>query len=408
LKILVIGCGKMGSVIAWDLCRHEEVESVGLVDNYSPNLAKTADWISDKRVTTHLLDINHREQLIELMNAYDVGIGALSTITQTNELIETVIEAEMNFVDVLGEYYRRPNESYLDGFNIPPGVTGAEYGEMLHQKTIDKDITILCCMGFAPGLSNLTLGHGIAQMDNADTAIARVGGMPDSEAADKYPMKYTVTWCWDQVIDSAMDKTRILKDGTLQYVEAMSEHEQFRFKEFGKNLELEAFITPGMDSFIFTRPELKSCYEKTIRWPGYKNRMSFLQSCGFFDTTPTEFNGQAIVPREFAARIMEPKLIPEKGDLDVSVMWNTVIGEKNGKSSQTDYYMWVDSDSVNHISSMARATAFPVSICAVLMGKGNFVQKGIVSSEDAFDVTLYKSLLHELEKKGVVIKESTT
>ncbi len=55
MKILVIGCGKMGSVIAWDLCKHEEVESVGLVDNYSPSLEKAADWIQDNRITTHLL-----------------------------------------------------------------------------------------------------------------------------------------------------------------------------------------------------------------------------------------------------------------------------------------------------------------------------------------------------------------
>ena len=47
MKILVIGCGKMGSVIAWDLCRYEEVESVGLVDNYAPSLENAAAWIQD-------------------------------------------------------------------------------------------------------------------------------------------------------------------------------------------------------------------------------------------------------------------------------------------------------------------------------------------------------------------------
>jgi len=408
LKILVIGCGKMGSVIAWDLCKYEDVESVGLVDTYSPSLERATAWIQDKRVTAHLLGGNFREQLIELMNSYDVGIGALPAIKQTNQLIEMAIEAEMNFVDIYGEYYRRPNESYLDGFDIPPDTTGEAYGEMLHRQAIVKDITILCCMGFAPGLSNMTLGNGIAQMDKAQSAIARVGGMPDIKAADNYPMKYMVTWCWDQVIDSAMEKTRILKDGTFQNVDAMSEYELFSFKEFGKNLELEAFITPGMESFLFTRPKLKSCYEKTIRWPGYKDSMSFLKSCGFFETTPIEFNGRNIVPREVAAHIMEPELAPKEGDVDISVMWNTVSGEKQGKFSQIDYYMWVDSDTENTISSMARATAFPASISAVLMGRGSFISRGIVSPEDAFDTALYESMIDELETKGIVIKESAS
>jgi lysine 6-dehydrogenase len=408
LKILVIGCGKMGSVIAWDLCRYEAVESVGLVDTYSPSLKRATAWIQDTRVTTHLLGSNFREQLIELMKSYDVGIGALPMIKQTNQLIEMAIEAKMNFVDIYGEYYRRPNESYLDGFTIPPDVTGEAYGEMLHQQAMDQDITILCCMGFAPGLSNMTLGYGIAQMDKAYTAIARVGGVPDINVADKYPMKYMVTWCWDQAIDSAMDKTRILKEGTFQYVDAMSEYELFCFKEFGKDFELEAFITPGMESFLFTRPELESCYEKTIRWPGYKDSMSFLKSCGFFDMTPINFNDRNIVPREVAARIMEPGLAPKNGDVDVSIMWNTVTGEKDGKFSQIDYYMWVDSDTENNISSMARATAFPASISAVLMGRGNSIPRGIVSPEDAFDKALYKSMIDALETKGVVIKESAT
>ena len=394
MKILVIGCGKMGSVIAWDLCRYAEVESVGLVDNYTPSLENATAWIQDKRVTTHLLGSNSREQLIALMKSYDVGIGALPMIRQTNQLIEMAVEAEINLVDIYGEYYRRPNEAYLDGFNIPSGVTGQAYGEMLHQQALDKDITILCCMGFAPGLSNMTLGHGIAQMDSAHTAIARVGGIPDIDVAHKYPMKYMVTWCWDQAIDSAMDKTRILKDGTFQYVDAMSEYERFSFKAFGKDLELEAFITPGMESFLFTRPELESCYEKTIRWPGYKDSMSFLKSCGFFDKTPIRFNNTNIVPRELAARIMEPELAPKNGDVDVSIMWNTVTGEKDDKFSQIDYYMWVDSDREHHISSMARATGFPASISAVLMARGNVVSRGIVSPEEAFDRALYLSLIH--------------
>ena len=408
LKILVIGCGKMGSVIAWDLCRYEEVVSVGLVDNYAPSLENAAAWIQDKRVTTHLIGSSFREPLTELMKSYDVGIGALPMIRQTNQLIEMAVEAEMNVVDIYGEYYRRPDEAYLDGFNIPPDITAEAYGEMLHQQAMGKNISILCCMGFAPGLSNMTLGHGIAQMDQAHTAIARVGGIPDSSVADKYPMKYMVTWCWDQAIDSAMDKTRILKDGTLQYVDAMSEYELFRFKEFGKNLELEAFITPGMESFLYTRPELDTCYEKTIRWPGYKDSMSFLQSCGFFDKKPIRFNDRNIVPREVAARIMEPELASQKGDADESIMWNTVTGEKEGQFTQIDYFMWVDSDSDYNISSMARATGFPASIAAVLMGRGHSIPRGIVSPEEAFDRALYTSMIDELGMKGVVIKESAT
>ena len=70
--------------------------------------------------------------------------------------------------------------------------------------------------------------------------------------------------------------------------------------------------------------------------------------------------------------------------------------------------MWVDSDSDYNISSMARATGFPASIAAVLMGRGHSIPRGIVSPEEAFDRALYTSMIDELGMKGVVIKESVT
>ena len=85
-----------------------------------------------------------------------------------------------------------------------------------------------------------------------------------------------------------------------------------------------------------------------------------------------------------------------------------MTGEKDGKFSQIDYYMWVDSDTENNISSMARATAFPASISAVLMGRGSSIPKGIMSPEDVFDRALYTTMIDELETKGVVIKESVS
>jgi lysine 6-dehydrogenase len=408
MKILVIGSGKMGSVIAWDLCKYRDVETIGLVDTCSKNLEKAVGWIGDRRVKTHLLADNPRETIIELMKIYDTGVGALPTVKQGNELIEDAIEAGMNLVDIHGQYHRYPNDASLEGHNIPSGMSAADYGEILHKRALEKNITLLSCMGFAPGLTNLTLGHAIGKMDRAETAVARVGGIPARGVADSYPMKYMATWCWDQAIDCAMDKTRIIKDGVVRDVDAMSAYERFRFQQFGQDAELEAFITPGMDSLVYTRPQLKHCFEKTIRWPGYRDSMSFLKSCGFFDTTPVSFNGRDIVPRDFSARVMEPGLMVRNQDPDVSIMWNTVTGEKGGCPAQMDYHMWVESDDEHHISSMGRATAFPASIAAVMLGRGELTTRGVLAPEDAFDESLYKRMISELKKRNIIIQETVT
>ena len=405
MKILVIGSGKMGSAIAWDLCTHAEVESIGLVDTYGPSLEKTAAWINDSRIETYQITDGDRAQLMALMQAHDVSVGALPTIKQGNELIEDAIAAGVNLVDIHAEYHRYPNEAYLEGLNIPGGMPPQEYGEKLHQQAVKKGISLIGCMGFAPGLSNLTIGYGISRMDRADSAIARVGGIPAPEAADRYPMKYMVTWCWDQTIDCVLEKTRLVKDGRIQDVAPLTGYERFNFQRFGRDFEMEAFIAPGLESLVYTRPQLKNCYEKTIRWPGYVEAMSCMKDCGLFSSAPVSYGGHKIVPKDFSARVMEPNLLARDGDPDISIMWNTVIGESDGRAVRRDYYMWVDADLKNNITSMGVATGFPAAETAVMTAKGAFSKKGILAPEDAFDDKTYRQLLDALEKRGIVIEE---
>lgn len=103
--------------------------------------------------------------------------------------------------------------------------------------------------------------------------------------------------------------------------------------------------------------------------------------------------------------VIEPKLKPLEGDTDVSVMWNTVTGMKNGQKMRIDYYMWEGMDIENGISSMGRVTAFSEAIAAVLVGKGEINKKGIVAPEDAIEGKIYEKFLEKLRKKGVNILE---
>ena len=50
-----------------------------------------------------------------------------------------------------------------------------DYGKWLHKKAVERGVTLLDGMGFAPGISNITLGEGFRKLDRAESAIARVG-----------------------------------------------------------------------------------------------------------------------------------------------------------------------------------------------------------------------------------------
>ena len=406
MKVLIIGgSGKIGSVAAWDLVKDSQVETVGIVDRKKDAIERTKKWINSDKVIVHVLDISNREDTKRLMKQYDVGVITLPDRRTSYKVVDTAIEAGLNSIDILEEYHRRPDPYEVEGLELPNGMTLEQYGEWLHKRAIENGVILLDGLGFAPGLSNITLGEGIRRMDKADSAIGRVGGIPAKEASGKHPLKYMITWAFNHVLREYMVKVKVIKNGKAVEVPAMSDRENFRFTKLGKDEELECAITPGMPSFLFTRPQLNEFAEKTIRWPGHFEGINTLKECGLLDLAPVEFNSTKIAPRDFLLSIIDPKLKPLEGDTDVCVMWNTVTGVKNGKKMRIDYYMWDEADTRNGISSMGRVTGFSAAIGAMFIGRGEIEKKGIVAPEDAIDGKVYQKFMNELDKRNITIDE---
>jgi len=409
MKVLVFGgSGKMGSAVAWDLARNSKVGEVGIIGitgRRENTLEKTKKWINSDKIILHAIDVNNREETMKLMKQYDVGAITLPNRKCSYKVVDMAIEAGLNIVDILEEYHRKPDKYEVEGLEIPNGMTLDEYGESLHQKAIKNEVTFIDGMGFAPGLTNITLGEGIKKMDQADSAIARCGGIPAKEFAYKHPLKYMITWAFEHVLREYMIKVDVIKNGKIVEANAMDDLEKFRFNQLGKDEELTCAITPGMPSFLYTRTQLRECVEKTIRWPGHWEGAEVLKECGMLDSTPIEFKETKISPREFLSHIMTPKLQPLEGETDVCVMWNTVTGIKDGQKMRIDYYMWEEIDIENGISAMGRVTAFLEAIATVMLGKGEITKKGIVAPEDAIEGKIYENFLEELKGRKINILE---
>ena len=123
------------------------------------------------------------------------------------------------------------------------------------------------------------------------------------------------------------------------------------------------------------------------------------------DSSPIEFKGIKISPRELLSHIMTPKLQPLEGETDICVMWNTVTGIKDGQKMRIDYYMWEEADTENGISAMGRVTAFPEAVTTVMLGKGKITRKEIVTPEDAIKGKIYENFLEELKRRKINILE---
>lgn len=405
MRILIMGgTGKIGAAVAWDLVQEPAVGTVGLAGRDARRLEAVSAWLGSAKTRLHRTDVA-RDDLGPIMGGYDVVVVALPDRRTSYRVVEQGIRCGVDLVDMLEEYHRRPDVHETEGLMLPHGIGTAEYGEWLHEQAQRSDVTFLDGMGFAPGLSNITVGEGIRRLDRAESAIARVGGIPAKSSAAQRPLRYMVTWAFDHVLREYVIRLPVIKGGRVIEVEALSDRELFRFQELGVDEELECAVTPGMPSFIYTRPTLREFAEKTIRWPGHYAAIDTLKECGLLDLTPVRVGETEVVPRAFLAALLNPRLVAREGEGDVCVMWNTVEGSKGGGRARFDYYLWDEADQVNRISSMARVTGFSAAIGARMVGEGKISASGIVAPEDAFVGDLYTEFMSELARRQIVVRE---
>lgn len=403
MKAIIFGAGRQAEGIAWYLVNHTDFDEVGIYSRTPKSIDTLIDRLDSDILVKHVGDVLDTNRTLDVMKDHDVGINALPTRKTSYATVELAAKAGLDMVDILEDYHRNPDPYEIEGISIPPGMSVSDYGGYLHQAYIDADIMLLDGMGFAPGITNFTLGEALSHMDTPLTAIARCGGIPDEASAKRHPLKYMITWSFEHVLREYNIKSSAFKDGDLVELEALSLQENFLFDRFGKNLELECAVTPGMPSFLHTHPFLKDTYEKTIRWPGHYDTIREFKRCGLLELEPVEIDEKSIVPRDLLSAVLTPRLKPLEGDRDCCVMWNTASGIKDGREVKVDIFMWDDEDVENGLTAMQRATCFPAAIAAEMIGCGELSGKGIVAPESCVTGDIYRIVIERLAKVGIEI-----
>lgn len=398
----------IGRAVAWDLARDPDVTSIGLIAPRPEELESTRRWLASPRVNCHTVTAEDRQPMIATLKHYDVAVVALPDRRSDYLCIESVLAAGLNCVDVLEDYHRNPEPSETEQLQLPAGMPLEEYGESLHGRALEHGVTLLDGMGFSPGIANITLGDAIRQLDKAETAVARVGGIPSKSAAVRHPLGYMITWDFAHVLREYMVRLRVIKNGEVIEVSAGSDVESVRFQALGQDEVLEGANTAGMPSFLHTRPGLKYFAEKTLRWPGHWEAVQTLKDCGLLDLEPIGYRGESIVPREFLNAILTPRLRPRPGESDICVMFNTVIGKHHGLTLQIEHFMWDEADPVAGLTAMQRTTGFSAAIAARMLARGQITTKGIVPPEDAICGNLYREFLAALAERHVLVREART
>lgn len=368
----------MGYGAAWDLIHSGDVESVIVADMDAAKVRELEERLRSPKLKTEVLDVSNRAEVARFMRGGDAAISCV-VYSLNLMLAEVAIETGVHFCDLGG------NNTVVD----------AELA--LDSRAKEAGVTIIPDCGLAPGMVSILVADAASRLDTLDSIRIRVGGLPQRPEP---PLDYQIVFSVEGLINEYIEPVRVIREGEIVEVEPMTEIEELEFEGLGR---LEAFNTSGGTS---TLPEtfkgrVRELNYKTIRYPGHCERFKLLMDLGLTSSEEVELGGVRVAPRKLLSHCLLANL-PKDGP-DLVLVRVVVEGVKDGEQRRHSYEIIDRYDEVNALSAMMRTTAFPASIIAQMMARGDVTVRGAVPQELAVPSGVF---IAELEKRRINIKRN--
>ena len=379
MKILVLGAGRMGHGAVFDLIHNSpDVERVTVADFDLQKAEAVADAVGTLRVDPRQVDASNISDVAALMRGHDSVISCVNYWYNV-ALSKAAIAGRANFCDLGGNNYIVDEQLTLDAEAKAAGVS------------------IIPDCGLAPGMVSVLAMHGAAKFDEVQEIHIRVGGLPQ---VPQPPLNYQLVFSVEGLINEYVEPARMIRNGKIAIVQSMTEIESLSFDGFPP---LEAFQTSGgtstlPDTFVGKIRELDY---KTIRYAGHCEKFKMMIDLGLCSSDEMVVDFQKVKPRKVFGDLLQ-KHLPADGP-DYVLVRLDFVGLKDGYSKKLRYDIVDKLDEATGMSAMMRTTAFPASIIAQMMARGDVLERGATPQEKAIDPDKFVA---ELARRNIKIEET--
>ena len=378
MKILVLGAGRMGHGAVYDLVHNSsDVEKVTVADFHLNKAEQIASTVGGN-IEPRRIDTSDYAASLDVIRGHDSVISCVN-YWYNEQLSIAAIEAKANFCDLGGNNYVVDKQLALD------------------DKAKTAGINIIPDCGLAPGMVSILAMHATKQFDDVEEIHIRVGGLPQDPQP---PLDYQLVFSVEGLINEYIEVARVIRDGKITDVESMTELESLSFDGFPP---LEAFQTSGgtstlPDTFLGKVRELDY---KTIRYDGHCDKFKAMIDLGLCSSDEMIHENPKITPRRVFAELLEKHLPADRPDYVLVRL--DFVGVKDGDRKRLRYDIVDKLDEQTGLSAMMRTTAFPASIIAQMMARGDVLTLGATPQEKAIDPDKFVA---ELERRNIDIKIS--
>lgn len=374
-KITVLGVGLVGKAIALDLAEQHQVTAVDIDKTALDNLASR-----NNSIQTINCDLARTETITSNISNADLVVNAVPGFMGYKTL-ETIIRCGKDVVDIA---FCPENTLDLDSL------------------ARQHNVTAIVDMGVAPGLSNLLLGYHNAELQ-VQNFKCMVGGLPKFP---KPPFNYKAPFSPVDVIEEYTRPARIVRDGAVLTLPALSEIEQVELPGVST---LEAFNTDGLRTLINSFPDTPNMVEKTLRYPGHAALMQSLIDIGFLNTEPLKLKDVSLRPMDFTSELLKQHWRLKDDEPEFTVMSINISGySKNDpqKCIEYHYFLYDEFDPVSGIASMARTTGYTCTAAVKLLLDNRIPAKGVIPPETVGQLPeCFDEIMKHYQQRNIILEQ---
>lgn len=391
-KVLIIGAGGVGTVVAHKVAAHPEVfTEIMLASRTLSKCEDIANKIGGNKIKTAKVDADNVPELVALLKTFRPELVINVALPyQDLHIMDACLEAGVNYLDTA-------NYEPLDEAKYEYSWQWA-YQEKFKQ----AGLTAILGCGFDPGVTSVFTAyaakHHFDEMHYLDIVDCNAGDHGKAFATNFNP---------EINIREVTQKGKYWENGEWVETEPHEIHKPLNYPNIGAK-ESYLIYHEELESLVKNFPTLKRARFWMTFGQEYLTHLRVIQNIGMAGIEPIIYEGQEIVPIQFLKAVL-----PNPGDLGENYTGWTSIGcrikgIKDGK--EKTYYVY---NNCSHeiayketgTQGVSYTTGVPATIGAMMFLQGHWKKPGVFNVEefnpDPFMQALNEEGLPWVEVEGI-------
>lgn len=373
MKVLIIGAGGVGTVVAHKCAEHPDVFTEIVLASRTKSKCDVIAANIKKRhgmeVVTDCVDADVVPQIVELFNRHrpDICIN-VALPYQDLTIMEACLQAGVNYLDTAN--YEPKDEAHF------------EYSwQWAFRERFEKaGLTAILGCGFDPGVSAVFTAyaakHHFSEMQTLDIVDCNGGNHGKAFATNFNP---------EINIREITQKGRYWQDGQWVETENLEIHKPLTYPNIGVR-ESYLLYHEELESLVQNFPTIHRARFWMTFGQEYLTHLRVIQDIGMARIDEIDYNGQKIVPLQFLKAVL-----PNPQDLGENYTGETSIGCRiEGLDKEKNHLTYYIYNNCSHeaayretgMQAVSYTTGVPAMIGAMMFLTGKWVKPGVHNVEE--------------------------